>query len=110
MKNNKISINVNKYSNEQRKAFMESAKETINNKICKKYIGEVLTTKIVNDLKEEILIFLYDLNTIYSDLILQSYLKELKNNFLTFKIRQRCIKNIEVNIDFTKLFFVGVFK
>ena len=110
MKNNRLLTNVGKYSNEQRKLFMESAIETINNKICSKYKGEVLTTKIVNDLKEEILIFLQDLNTIYSDLLLQSYLKELKNNFLTFKIRQRCIKDIEVNIDFTKLFFVGVFK
>lgn len=110
MKNSRLLTNVGLYSNEQRKVFMESAKETINNKICKKYIGEVLTTKIVNDLKEEILIFLYDLNTIYSDLLLQSYLKELKNNFLTFKIRQRCIKDIEVNIDFAKLFFVGIFK
>lgn len=104
MKNSKL------LTNEQRKLFMESAIETINNKICCKYKGEVLTMQIVNNLKEEILNFLYDLNTIYSNLILQSYLKELKNNFLTFKIRQRCIKNIEVNIDFKKLFLYEVFK
>lgn len=110
MRNNRLLTNVGKYSNEQRKLFMKSAIETINNKICSKYKGEVLTMQIVNDLKEEILNFLYDLNNIWSDLLLQSYLKELKNNFLTFKIRQRCIKGIEVNIDFAKLFFVGVFK
>lgn len=109
MKNSRLLTNIGKYSNEQRKIFMESAIKTINNQICSKYKGLVLTNQIVNDLKQELLNFLNDLNMTYNDLLLQSYLKELKNNFLTFKIRKRCIVTIEVNIDFKKLFLYGVF-